>query len=79
MQRKTAKRTATRSKKLAILPPVGALKLRDAASYLGGLSIPTMRRLVQRGVLRPNRMIRHYLVSVEELDRFLREGLTDES
>ena len=55
---------------------VGALKLKPAAQYLGGLSVPTMHRLIHRGVLRPNRMLRQLLFSREELDRFLREGMS---
>jgi hypothetical protein len=54
---------------------VGALKLKAAAQYLGGLSVPTMHRLICRGLLRPNRALRHLLFSREELDRFLREGM----
>ena len=34
---------------------VGGLKLKAAAVYLGGLSVPTMHRLVARGLLKPNR------------------------
>ena len=56
---------------------IGALKLKEARKYLGGLSIPTMHRLVRRGLLRPNRATRHLLFPVEELDRFLREGMTE--
>ena len=51
----------------------GALKLKPAAQYLGGLSVPSMHRLVARGLLKPNRALRHLLFSQEELDRFLRE------
>ena len=51
----------------------GALKLKPAAAYLGGLSVPTMHRLVKRGLLRPNRATRHLLFPVAELERFLRE------
>ena len=54
---------------------VGALKLKEARQYLGGLSTPTMHRLMKRGLLRPNRALRHLLFSREELDRFLREGM----
>ena len=54
---------------------VGALKLKPAAQYLGGLSVPTMHRLIHRGLLRPNRALRHLLFSRQELDRFLREGM----
>ena len=57
--------------------PVGALKLKPAAQYLGGLSVPTMHRLICRGLLRPNRTLRHLLFSREELDRFLREGMSE--
>jgi len=55
--------------------PVGALKLRPAAQYLDGLSVPTMHRLICRALMRPNRTLRHLLFSREELDRFLREGM----
>lgn len=52
----------------------GALKLRPAADYLGGLSTPTMYRLIKRGLLKPNRATRHLLFPVAELERFLRHG-----
>jgi hypothetical protein len=55
--------------------PTGALKLRHARQYLGGLSVPTMHRLIKRGLLRPNRATRHLLFPLVELDRFLREGM----
>jgi hypothetical protein len=51
--------------------PIGALKLKPAAQYLGGLSVPTMHRLVQRGLLKPCRATRHLLFPKKELDRFL--------
>jgi Helix-turn-helix domain len=54
----------------------GALKLREARQYLGGLSVPTMHRLIKRGLLRPNRSTRHLLFPVSELDRFLRDGMS---
>jgi excisionase family DNA binding protein len=57
-------------------PTNGALKLKPAAQYLGGLSVPTMHRLIDRGLLRPCRQVRHLLFSREELDRFLRDGMT---
>jgi Helix-turn-helix domain len=56
---------------------VGALKLPQAAVYLGGLSIPTMHRLVQRGLLTPSRGLRHMLFPVVELNRFLRDHMTE--
>jgi hypothetical protein len=52
---------------------VGGLKLKAAAVYLGGLSVPTMHRLIARGLLKPNRCLRHLLFSIEELNRFLRQ------
>jgi excisionase family DNA binding protein len=50
----------------------GGLKLKPAAKYLN-LSVPTMYRLVKRGLLRPNRATRHLLFGYDELNRFLRE------
>lgn len=52
----------------------GALKSREARLYLGGISEPTLHRLIARGLLRPNRSTRLLLFSIEELNRFLREG-----
>jgi hypothetical protein len=52
----------------------GGLKLKPAADYLGGLSIPTMHRLIRRGLLTPNRSLRHLIIPVTELERFLRQG-----
>jgi excisionase family DNA binding protein len=51
---------------------IAALKLKPAAQYLGGLSVPTMHRLIKRGMLRPCRATRHLLFPIEELDRFLK-------
>ena len=55
-------------------PLRGAVKLKGACAYLGGLSIPTVHRLIKRGLLKPCRATRHLLFSVTELDRFLRDG-----
>jgi hypothetical protein len=55
---------------------LGALKSPDARKYLGGISVPTMHRLINRGLIRPNRAMRHLLFSIPELDRFLRDGMT---
>jgi hypothetical protein len=52
------------------LPPA-ALKLKPSASYLGGLSVPTMHRLIARGELTPVRKTRVLLFTIEELNRFL--------
>ena len=53
-----------------------ALKLHEARQYLGDLSVPTMHRLIQRGLLRPNRALRHLLFPVSELGRFLKDGMS---
>jgi hypothetical protein len=55
-------------------PFKGAVKLRGACAYLGGISVPTVHRLIKRGLLKPNRSTRHLLFSVAKLDRFLRDG-----
>jgi hypothetical protein len=54
--------------------PVGALKIKAAAEYLGGVSQISVRRLIQRGLIKPNRALRHILISVAELERFLGSG-----
>jgi hypothetical protein len=79
MSRKTKRQEANGSEQniaTASAQFVGGLKLKAAAQYLGGLSVPTMHRLIGRGLLRPNRALRHLLFSREELDRFLREGMS---
>ena len=53
---------------------IGSLKLKDAAQYLGGVSTITVRRLIKRGLIKPNRALRHILIPIGELDRFLVEG-----
>jgi len=57
-------------------PTNGALKLKPAAEYLGGLSVPTMHRLVKRGLLRPIRSLRVLTFARAELDRYIRDGMT---
>jgi excisionase family DNA binding protein len=54
--------------------PVGALKIKGAAKYLGGVSQITVRRLIDSGKLKPNRSLRHLLIPISELDRWLAEG-----
>jgi hypothetical protein len=54
--------------------PLGALKIKQAGEYLGGLSPTTMRRLIKRGLIRPNLALRHILIPIAELDRFLLSG-----
>ena len=51
----------------------GALKVKDAANYLG-VSPISVRRLIQRGLIKPNRALRHVLIPIGELNRFLAEG-----
>lgn len=53
------------------IAPIGALKIKEAAQYLGGLAPITVRRLIKRGLIQPNRALRHILIPVSELDRFL--------
>ena len=48
-----------------------ALKLKAACQYLGGISPITLRRLIDRGLIRRNPALRHIIISVAELDRFL--------
>jgi len=52
----------------------GALKVPDAAVYLGNISPHSVRRLIQRGLLKPNRALRHLVIPISELDRFLEGG-----
>jgi len=52
-------------------PAAGALKLKPACQYLGGISEITLRRLIARGLIRPNRSLRHIIIPIAELDRFL--------
>jgi len=67
-----ARRAKSRNEPSKSNPPTnGALKLEQARHYLGGLSIPTMHRLIKRGLLRPNRKLRHLIFTRAELDRFL--------
>jgi excisionase family DNA binding protein len=49
----------------------GGFKLKEACDYIGGVSQVTMRRLIDRGLIKPNRALRHILISRTELDRFL--------
>jgi excisionase family DNA binding protein len=74
-QAQDAKQTFTATPTQAEI--VGGFKLKPAAAYLGGVSVPTMHRLIARGLLRPNRSLRHLLFSKAELDRFLREGTSE--
>ena len=53
--------------------PIGALKIKAAARYLS-VSTITVRRLIKRGLIKPIRALRHILISVDELDRFINSG-----
>jgi excisionase family DNA binding protein len=53
--------------------PNGAVKLKDAAKYLG-VSRISVRRLIERGLIKPNRALRHVIIPISELDRFLAGG-----
>lgn len=46
---------------------------RAAAAYYLSVSLPTLDRLTQRGLLHPSRALRHPIYSRDDLDRFLRE------
>ena len=50
-------------------PPL-AYKLKDAAALLG-VSTISIRRAIQRGLIRPSRAFRHVIISADELKRFL--------
>jgi hypothetical protein len=67
----------TANNKPANIPigPVGALKVRDACFYLGGINKLTLYRLVERELIKPSRGLRHLLFPVTELDRYLKETM----
>jgi excisionase family DNA binding protein len=54
--------------------PLGALKIKQAAEYLGGVSTTSVRRLIKRDLIKANRALRHILIPIPELDRFLAGG-----
>jgi excisionase family DNA binding protein len=58
-------------------PPAtnGALKQKEARTYLGNISKPTLYRLVKDGRLKPCRQVRCLLFTRAELDRFLVSGM----
>jgi hypothetical protein len=53
---------------------VGALKIKEAAHYLGGISTISVRRMVKDGRIKPNRSLRVLLFPIAELDRFIAHG-----
>jgi hypothetical protein len=76
-KRRSKRKRGRKANPFADTPPalVGALKLDDACRYIGGIHVATTRRLVKRGLVKPNRMLRHLLFPIKELDRALREGI----
>jgi len=50
---------------------VQAVKTREAARRLS-VTDKTIRDLVRRGLLKPNRATRHLIFPIEELERFLK-------
>jgi hypothetical protein len=54
-------------------PEPQAYKVNDACAFLR-ISKPSIYRLIDRGLLRPNRALRHIIFSREELMRFLRDN-----
>jgi excisionase family DNA binding protein len=63
-----------KSKHPAAKTQPAALKLKEAAQFLN-VSVPTVHRLRRRGLLRANRMTRHCLFPISELQRALEAGL----
>ena len=55
----------------------GGYRLEAARQYIGGVSAPTFHRLVKRGLIRPNRAIRHLIFPRAELERFLNDNLSE--
>jgi len=49
----------------------GAFKIRPACVYLGNISEISLRRLMKKGEITPNKKLRHLLFPKVELDRFL--------
>lgn len=54
----------------------GAFKLEQARHYIGGVSAPSFRRMIQRGLIRPNRSLRILTFPRAELDRYLTDNLS---
>jgi hypothetical protein len=52
---------------------IGAMKFKLAARYIA-VSPLTLRRLMERGLIRPIRTTRHLTFAVSELNRYMREG-----
>jgi len=52
-----------------------AYSVKETAALLG-LSEKTVRRLIDRGLLKASRALRHLLIPKKEIDRFLEATLT---
>jgi len=63
---------------IAAAPLRGALNLRETATYLG-VSVITVRRLVKRGLIRPNRALRIPMFVIRELEAFLSDPTNKKS
>jgi excisionase family DNA binding protein len=53
----------------------GAYKAGEACSYLS-ISKPSLYRCIERGLIVPNRSLRTLRFTKEELDRFLKNGMS---
>jgi excisionase family DNA binding protein len=51
-----------------------AFSVRETAEMLG-VCEKTVRRLIDRGLLRPSRALRHHLIPKRKIERFLEETL----
>ena len=54
--------------------PPGAYNFEAARQFIGGPSPATFRRMVGRGLIRPNRATRHLYFGREELLRYIRDN-----
>ena len=64
---------AAKSKSKSEPPEPEGFKVDDACAFLR-ISKPSVYRLIDRGLLKPNRALRHILFSREELLRFLKDN-----
>ena len=60
---------SSKAKDMLRLPRL-AFSVRETAEMLG-ISEKTVRRLIDRGLLRPSRALRHLLISKKEIEHFL--------
>jgi excisionase family DNA binding protein len=56
----------------AAVPVRVAYSVRETAGMLG-VCEKTVRRLIDRGLLKPSRALRHHLIPKREIERFLEE------